>query len=98
MADLEPGEYATLGVTFIEDREGRAIVRLPNGSKTTVEYGSVRPVGGAAHFVRDGDGPGESVWCHEQDCDWTAHRESRIAAEDAYVSHIGDTHPETLRA
>ena len=34
--DLEPGDVASLFVQFIEIRDGAAVVRLPNGSKTTV--------------------------------------------------------------
>ena len=34
--DLEPGDVASLFVQFIEMRDGEALVRLPNGSKTSV--------------------------------------------------------------
>lgn len=66
-------------------RNGRATVRLPNGSKTTVDYDGLRPIGGSAHVVRASKGVGESGWCNEVDCDWTTEAPSRVAAEDAYV-------------
>jgi hypothetical protein len=41
---LEPGAWAALCVQYLEDRDGRALVRLPNGSKTTVASGALRPM------------------------------------------------------
>jgi len=67
MDPLDPGKLLALRVTFIEDRNGRAIVRLPNGSKTTVDYDGLRPIGASAHLVRTRAGMGESVWCAEVD-------------------------------
>lgn len=96
MTDLEPGELANLGVTFIEDRNGRAILRLPNGSKTTVDYDALRLVGGSVHFVR-AVGTGETAWCGEQDCGWSYVGATRVAAEDAYVEHLEQQHPESRR-
>lgn len=40
---MEPGDTATVVVSFIEDRNGRALVRLPNGSKTSLAYPTVTP-------------------------------------------------------
>jgi hypothetical protein len=34
--DLQPGDVASMLVQFIEMRNGHAVVRLPNGSKTSV--------------------------------------------------------------
>jgi hypothetical protein len=34
--DLEPGDVASVLVQFIEMRDGKAVVRLPNGSKTSI--------------------------------------------------------------
>jgi hypothetical protein len=97
MDALEPGELASLSVTFIEDRSGRAVVRLPNGSKTTVDYDGLRRIGGSAHFARATNGTGESVFCREVDCDWTTDRSSRVDAEDAYIEHLDSEHPGTRR-
>ena len=83
---FEAGDLATLGVVFIQDRDGQALVRLPNGSKTTVDYGALRRVGGPVHFVRDPTGEGATAYC--QSCDWEAHRATRAAAEDAFVQHV----------
>ena len=98
MDPLEPGELASLGVTFIEDRDGRAIVRLPNGSKTTVDYDGLRAIGGSVHFVRTSAGTGESAWCHKVDCEWTVEAPSRNEAEDAYLAHLDAEHPGSRRA
>lgn len=38
---MEPGDVASVLVVFIEDRDGRALVRLPNGSKTSLPYASI---------------------------------------------------------
>ena len=40
-ADLEPGQWALVRVQFIEDRAGRALVRLPNGTKSSIPYDSL---------------------------------------------------------
>ena len=42
-AQYQDGQWASLLVCFIEDRNGKALVRLPNGSKTSVEYKALRP-------------------------------------------------------
>jgi hypothetical protein len=98
VADLRPGELATLGVTLIEDRNGRAVVRLPNGSKTTVDYDALRPVGGSVHFVRGSTGTNETAWCQEERCGWSYAAPTRTAAEDEYLSHLEDRHPGTRRS
>ncbi|GHE27881.1 hypothetical protein GCM10017673_32710 [Streptosporangium violaceochromogenes] len=38
---MEFGDVASILVTFVEDRNGRALVRLPNGSKTSLPYASL---------------------------------------------------------
>lgn len=38
---MEPGDVASVLVMFIEDRNGRVLVRLPNGSKTSLPYDSL---------------------------------------------------------
>ncbi|MFJ5987944.1 hypothetical protein [Lentzea sp. NPDC092896] len=35
---IERGDIASVLVQFLEDRDGRALVRLPNGSKTSLPY------------------------------------------------------------
>jgi hypothetical protein len=97
MAALELGELVTIGATFIEDRGGRAIVRLPNGSKTTIDYDALRPVGGSVNFVRAIQGTGETAWCGEQDCAWSYLGATRTAAEDEYIRHLEHRHPTSLR-
>jgi hypothetical protein len=42
--ELEPGQWATVRVQFIEDRAGRALVRLPNGTKSSIAYDALNPV------------------------------------------------------
>ncbi len=39
---MEPGDQCDLSAVFVEDRAGRALVRLPNGSKTSLEYSAIR--------------------------------------------------------
>jgi hypothetical protein len=41
---LEPGQWALVRVQFIEDRAGRALVRLPNGTKSSLDYGTLDPL------------------------------------------------------
>ena len=85
---VEPGQFARLTVTFIQDKEGSAVVRLPNGSKTTVAYDVLRPAGGVVHFVDD------SAHCGQ--CDWEALATgSRTEAEDRFLSHFAEAHQTT---
>ena len=93
-SEINPGDLATLGVVFIEERGGRALVRLPNGSKTSVNFGALRPLGGQVHFVQDIGGPGETAYC--QACDWVHHAAARVQAEDAYMTHFFAEHPDPL--
>ncbi len=67
---MEPGEVALVPVTFIEERRGAALVRLPNGSKTTVEYEALEALGARGHFVQAIQGPGGAVYCSE--CEWSS--------------------------
>lgn len=85
-SEINPGDLATLGVVFIEERDGRALVRLPNGSKTSVEFGALRSLGGPVHFVQDISGAGETAYC--QACDWMHHAAARVQAEEAYMTHF----------
>jgi hypothetical protein len=89
---VQPGDLAMLGVVFVEERGGRALVRLPNGTKTSVEFSALRPVGGPVHFVHDLEGHGETAYC--QACPWERHAPTRTDAEDAYIAHLVAEHAE----
>lgn len=83
---LEAGQLSFLGFTFIEERDGKAIVRLPNGSKTTVRFTTLQPEGGTSvHFTRSTWNDGETTRCLT--CDWVADFGSRVAAETAAIAH-----------
>jgi hypothetical protein len=41
MNPLQSGDVASTLVVFLEDRNGKALVRLPNGSKTDLPYESL---------------------------------------------------------
>lgn len=38
---MRAGDVGSILVVFLEDRNGKALVRLPNGSKTSLPYDSV---------------------------------------------------------
>ena len=58
MTSMQPGDVGSILVVYLEDRNGKALVRLPNGSKTSLPYDSLdfmvsndvleRPVSGDA--------------------------------------------------
>jgi len=79
----EPGQFARMGVVFFDERNGRALVRLPNDSKTTVDFDALTHDGGIVHFVRDPQG--ERVHCGE--CDWEVTASSRVTAQELYRHH-----------
>ena len=79
----EPGQFARMGVVFFDERNGRALVRLANGSKTTVDFDALTHDGGIVHFVRDPQG--ERVHCGE--CDWEVTASSRVTAQELYRHH-----------
>jgi hypothetical protein len=60
---------AIVPVVFIEDRSGRALVRLPNGSKTSLAYNSLTETSALGHFIPDQDG--SAVTAHCRDCGWS---------------------------
>ncbi|MBK6870380.1 MAG: hypothetical protein IPJ14_06810 [Kineosporiaceae bacterium] len=60
---MEPGQLALIPVTFVEDRDGRALVRLPNGSKTSIEYDVLDARAALTHFIRSVDGRGVTALC-----------------------------------
>ncbi len=41
---LQPGQWAAVRVQYLEERNGRALVRLPNGSKSSVGHGDLHPM------------------------------------------------------
>ena len=87
---MEEGEFASVVVQFLEDRNGRALVRLPNGSKTSVAYDAIVPTGvDGIHIVMCGAGPNE-VFC--QRCDWHATGESYQAAFELARAHVETDH------
>jgi hypothetical protein len=64
---VKPGQLCNVVATFIEDRDGRALVRLPNGSKTSIPYGATVEVPAQGHFVPAEDGSSVSVYCSHSD-------------------------------
>lgn len=82
---VEPGQVALVPVTFIEDRGGRAVVRLPSGTKTTLQYDALAEQPGLAHFVRARSGPGGDVYCLR--CDWSAPFEEWQDGARSLASH-----------
>ena len=43
-SSLETGHWASILVQYLEDRNGRAVVRLPNGSKTSIGHDALHSV------------------------------------------------------
>jgi hypothetical protein len=43
-SSLDAGQWASILVQYLEDRNGRALVRLPNGSKTSVSHSALHPM------------------------------------------------------
>ncbi len=84
----QPGQFAYLGVVFFDERDGRALIRLPNGSKTTVDFDALALDSGIVHFVRDP--AGERAHCGE--CDWQATASSRVRAQEVYRQHHLQAH------
>ena len=82
---IEPGQLVRLTGTFFEERSGRAMIRLPNGAKTTVDFGALVADAGSVHFVRQSDGSGETAWCTA--CDWHVDASNRVEAEELYRGH-----------
>ena len=87
---MDPAQLAAVIVTFIEERDGCALVRLPNGSKTSFDYNALEPLPAWGHFVPTDDGV--TVWCAERD-DWNAHAATWDAAQDALMAHQTESHP-----
>jgi hypothetical protein len=75
---MQRGELCQVFATFLEDRDGRALVRLANGSKTSVAYESVIPQVVRGHFVPSPDGSTVTVRC--LDDDWSDEDEDFTAA------------------
>lgn len=67
---MEPGQLCRVVATFVEDRNGRALIRLPNGSKTSVHYGSLSSSAARGHFVPAQDDSSVQVFCGDDE--WSA--------------------------
>jgi hypothetical protein len=89
---VESGQLCNVVATFIEDRNGRALVRLPNGSKTSVPYGAATEVPARGHFVPAQDDSSVSVYC--LDDDWSDIAPDFNHATDLLVHHT-QGHPST---
>jgi hypothetical protein len=77
-------------VVFIEDRGGRALVRLPNGSKTSLAYNSLTETRARGHFVPERDGSGVTAYC--LDCEWSQHELQWRDASEGLAQHTSDEH------
>ncbi|MCP3995018.1 MAG: hypothetical protein GY722_08130 [bacterium] len=87
---MKQGEFATVAVQFIEERNGRALVRLPNGSKTSLAFDALDAQGVHAHLPASGGGTNEA-YCSE--CDWTITKDGWQAAFVAVRTHWLERHP-----
>jgi hypothetical protein len=87
---MESGQLASVVVTFIEDRNGRALVRLPNGSKTSISYDVLAPHSARGHFVPSPSGSSTAVYC--LDCDWSTTEPLRPDAQGALMLHAEAHH------
>jgi hypothetical protein len=66
---VESGRIGMVPVVFIEDRGGRALVRLPNGSKTSLAYNSLTETDARGHFIPERDDSAVTAYC--LDCEWS---------------------------
>lgn len=82
---VEPGQVCQVVATFIEDRDGRALVRLPNGTKTSIPYGAAVGLAARGHFVPAEDGSNVSVNC--LDDDWAQVAPDFNQATEMLVQH-----------
>lgn len=83
---LNPGQFAYVGVSFVEERNASALVRLPNGSKTSVRFNALRTVGpDDIHFTRRVERGGETARCLA--CNWSEDFDTRVEAEDVALTH-----------
>ncbi|MCA9562507.1 MAG: hypothetical protein KC561_03415 [Myxococcales bacterium] len=90
---MEPGNPAEVIVTFIEDRNGRALVRLPNGSKTSLDYDCLVGRSGKVHFLArpEQERPwfAECLVCEQWVGTGVTHREAADAFEDHWKAVHG---------
>lgn len=84
---MEPGQLCSVVATFIEDRNGRALIRLPNGSKTSVHYGALRSSAARGHFVPAQDDSSVQVFCCDDD--WSATATDFNEAASKLTAHAG---------
>ncbi|MEV6266520.1 hypothetical protein AB0L64_05100 [Kribbella sp. NPDC051936] len=86
---MKPGQLCRVVATFIEDRNGRALVRLPNGSKTSIPYDAIESRGARAHFIPAQDGSTVTVLC--LDDDWSGEGSGFLEAAKLLLAHV-ETH------
>jgi hypothetical protein len=78
-------------VVFIEDRGGRALVRLPNGSKTSLAYNSLTETSALGHLAPDQDSSAVTAYC--LDCGWSRRELLWADACERLAQHRGEDHP-----
>lgn len=86
---MKPGQLCAVVATYIEDRNGRALVRLPNGSKTSIPHGSYVADSVRGHFVPAQDDSYVDVFC--LDDNWSAQGGDFAQAADRLREHA-DSH------
>jgi hypothetical protein len=77
-------------VVFIEDRGGRALVRLPNGSKTSLGYNSLTETDARGHFIPEHGGSAVTAYC--LDCEWSQREPQWCDACERLARHIQEDH------
>jgi len=77
-------------VVFLEDRGGRALVRLPNGSKTSLPYNCLTETRAGGHFVPEHDGSAVTAYC--LDCEWSQHELLWRDAAERLAQHRSGEH------
>jgi hypothetical protein len=94
---VDEGQVALIPVTYLEDRHGRALVRLPNGSKTSVQPEALSPLQARGHFIRAT--PGGRVLClyDRNECSWTTDFEQWHDGVEALARHWAEAHLSSSR-
>jgi len=87
---VDAGRVANVPVVFIEERSGRALVRLPNGSKTSLAYNSLAETSARGHFVAEPDDSAVTAYC--RDCSWSHRDQSWRDACQRLAEHADELH------
>jgi hypothetical protein len=87
---VESGRIAMVPLAFIEERGGRALVRLPNGSKTSLAYNSLTETQARGHFIPEHDGSAVPACC--LDCEWSQRELLWRDACEGLAQHRRDDH------